>query len=115
MRVATKEINEELSHISSIIKSCNSDEDVSSNCKKIEGHFHKIKGLAPMMDKVKVGRIAELIDILLKNILEGKNVTGIRTILIASNDFMQNDMKEISSNYEELEQKIQDLCSNFPA
>lgn len=113
LRVAIKEINEELNHISNILKSCMSDGDVSENCEKIEGHFHKIKGLAPMMGKTKVGRIAELIDSLLKNILEGNIIEDIRILLIESNDFMQNDMKDNDSGYEELEQKIQDICSKF--
>lgn len=46
MKIATQEINDELSSISTILDLCQNDADVSKNSDKIEEHMHKIKGLA---------------------------------------------------------------------
>jgi hypothetical protein len=51
IKVSTLEINEEIASIKKILESCKTDSDVSKNSHDIEGHFHKIKGLAPMMGK----------------------------------------------------------------
>lgn len=51
--MATQEIKEELEHIKNILGSCSSDSDIVEQCKEIEGHLHKIKGLTPMMGKQK--------------------------------------------------------------
>ncbi len=112
LRVATAEINEELQQIEDTLNQCNSDSDVANHCKKIESHFHKIKGLAPMMGKTRVGKIAESIDVNLKEILAGKTIQGIFAILNDSNSFMKKEMKEESSGYEELEDKIKNLSPN---
>ena len=37
--------------------------------RNIEGHLHKIKGLSPMMGKERIGKISEMIDSILKNII----------------------------------------------
>ena len=71
-KVATKEINDEIASINKILKSCKTDLDISKNSKSIEGHIHKIKGLAPMMGKSGIGVIATLNDSLLTHIIEGK-------------------------------------------
>ena len=113
IRVATKEINEELASITLILKSCNTDLDVSSNGENIEQHFHKIKGLAPMMDKTKVGNIAEINDALLKHIIEGKIISGIIGILNESIVFMKNDMDNNDIGFEDLKLKIETNYSEF--
>ncbi len=59
MKIATQEINDELSGISTILDSCQNDADVSKNSDKIEEHMHKIKGLAPMMGKENIGSLAK--------------------------------------------------------
>jgi hypothetical protein len=111
--VATKEINEELTSITIKLQSCNTDSDVSNNAENIEQHFHKIKGLAPMMNKIRVGKIAEMNDSLLKHILEGKIISGISDILKESTVFMKNDMENNSNGFENLKQKIQTRYSEF--
>ena len=111
LRVATDEINEELQQIEAILNQCQSDTDASNHCKKIESHFHKIKGLAPMMGKTRVGKIAEGMDVHLKNILAGKTIKGILALLHDSNDFMIIEMKEESPGYEKLNDKIKNLNS----
>jgi HPt (histidine-containing phosphotransfer) domain-containing protein len=76
IRVATQEINEELSGIRTILGSCLNDSDVSKNSQQIEAHMHKIKGLAPMMGKENVGHLAKTLDAILKKIVAGNNVDG---------------------------------------
>ncbi|GFN39104.1 MAG: hypothetical protein YK1309IOTA_110001, partial [Marine Group I thaumarchaeote] len=65
-QIATKEINEELTGIEVILNSCKNDEDITNNSTDIAKHFHKIKGLAPMMGQEGVGEIAALNDTLMK-------------------------------------------------
>lgn len=113
LRVAAQEINEELSHIESLIKQCNSDSDISNYCDNLEGHFHKIKGLAPMMGKKRIGKVAETLDDVLKQIVHGKNVVGIKNSLDNSLDFMMREMKEDATGYEELDSSLKKLCSNL--
>ena len=113
LRVATKEINEELAHIDELLTSCNSDSDIIKNCKELEGHFHKIKGLSPMMNKKRIGKISDMIDSILKHIIDGKNIVGIHEVLIESNNYMINDMKDQGSGYENLENKIKEEYSDF--
>ena len=113
IQVATKEINEELDEIKKILTMCQNDEDVSQNCKEIEKHIHKIKGLAPMMEKSEVGKISLLNDKLLKHLIEGKSIKGIFEILSESHDLMKQDMSGSKINAETLIQKINDNYSEF--
>ena len=113
LRVATQEINEELEHIDSILSSCNSDSDISEHCQAIEGHFHKIKGLTPMMGKEKIGKISEMLDSILKNILDGQKIDGIYDVLLESHTYMKNDMTGQDSNYDALEKKIKERYTKF--
>jgi chemotaxis protein histidine kinase CheA len=113
IQVATKEIHEELDEIKKIINICENDADVSKNCKDIEKHTHKIKGLAPMMEKSDVGTIALLNDKLLKHMIDGKSISGIYQIIFESNDIMKQDMQGSKINAELLIQKINDNYSEF--
>jgi hypothetical protein len=113
IQVATKEIIEELDEIKKIIDICENDADVSKNCKYIEKHIHKIKGLAPMMEKPDVGTISLLNDKLLKHMIEGKPINGIYQIISDSNDLMKQDMQGSKINAESLIQKISDNYSEF--
>ncbi len=113
IQVATKEINEELDEIKKILDTCQNDEDVSHNCKEIEKHIHKIKGLAPMMEKSEVGKISLLNDKLLKHLIEGKSIKGIFEIVSESHDLMKQDMSGTKINVEALTQKINDDYSEF--
>ena len=107
IKVSTQEINEEIALITKILESCNTDSDVSKNSQDIEGHLHKIKGLAPMMGKPGIGEIAALNDTLLNHIMEGQNIEGILTILNESTVFMNNFMNGSEQNINELKQKIE--------
>ena len=76
IKVATQEINDELSAITLILESCQNNDDILKNSAKIEQHMHKIKGLAPMMGKENIGDLAKKLDLILKKIASGKKVTG---------------------------------------
>jgi len=113
IQVATKEVNEELDEIKKILTTCQNDEDVSQNCKEIEKHIHKIKGLAPMMEKSEVGKISLLNDKLLKHLIEGESIKGIFEIVSESLDLMKQDMSGTKINAETLILKINDNYSEF--
>lgn len=113
IKVSTQEINEEIALITKILESCNTDSDVSKNSQDIEGHLHKIKGLAPMMGKPGIGEIAALNDTLLNHIMEGQNIKGILTILNESTVFMNNFMNGSEQNTNELKQKMETKYSKY--
>lgn len=95
IRVATKEIMEELSAISDLIKSSTNDTEIENKSVGIEKHLHKIKGLAPMMGKDDVGKISAIVDFLMKKIIEGNKIPNIRTIVVDSTILMQKSMSNI--------------------
>ena len=94
LRVATREINEELTGILNIINSCSDDSDVAKNSVQIEQHMHKIKGLAPMMGKTDVGNLAKSLDVILKKIVSGKRVDGFFECLKNSISQMMDAMEQ---------------------
>ena len=114
IKVATKEINDELSGIATILDSCQNDSDVSKNSDKIEQHMHKIKGLAPMMGKENIGNLAKTLDSILKKIVSGHQVDGffepllisIKQMTIAMNE--PNDLSEIQTQVSDIASKIVD-------
>ena len=113
IRVATKEINEEVASITEILKSCNDNSGAIKNASKIEKHIHKIKGLAPMMGKENIGEIADMIDKILKHVLEGNDLDGVYEILLESNKFMKESMSGKNPNLEQLKQKIEANYANI--
>ena len=113
IKVATQEIKEEIASIKKILHTCTDDSSVIENSNSIEKHIHKIKGLAPMMGKEKIGDIAALNDVLLNHILEGKHLDGIYSILSESNLFMEKSIQNLDINSDELKQKIETTYSKF--
>ena len=113
IKVATQEIKEEIASIKKILDICTDDSSVFENSTSIEKHIHKIKGLAPMMGKEKIGEIARLNDVLLNHIIEGKNLEGIYSILCESNLFMEKNFQNLDINSTELKQKIESKYSKF--
>ena len=113
IKVATEEINEEIASIKKILDKCNNDSNVFENSSLIEKHIHKIKGLAPMMGKESIGEIAFLNDALLSQILDGKHLEGIYSILYESNLFMEQSMNNTASDSKELKQKIETKYSKY--
>ena len=114
IKVATKEINDDLTGIIKILDSCKNDTDVSINSDKIERHMHKIKGLAPMMGKENIGNLAKTLDLILKKMVSGHQVDGffepllisIKQMKIAMNE--PNDLSEVQAQVLDIGSKIDD-------
>ena len=81
LKVATKEINEEVDSIGKILDSCNDDAAILQNSSSLEKHFHKIKGLAPMMGQEEIGEIAALIDFGLPHEKVFKSLSLLKTLM----------------------------------
>lgn len=87
LKVATKEIRDDLSELEKILALCHADADVLSNIEKFQKHTHKIKGLAPMMGQEDLGDLASSLDSIFKKISNGSPVENIFKIL---NDVVPN-------------------------
>ena len=107
--LATKEINDEISGIETILSSCKNDDDVNQNSSQLQRHTHKIKGLAPMMGKGELGDLSSQLDTILKKIIEGKQVQGIFDIFIESLSQMKNSMIEPNFNLSQINNKIKHI------
>ena len=112
IRVATKEINEELSGITTILDLCSTDGDIVKNSEKIEQHMHKIKGLAPMMGKENVGNLAQILDSILKRIVSGQKVNGFYEPLSVSIKQMTFAM-ENPYDLSEIHKQVSDIASKI--
>jgi len=114
IKVATREINDELSGITTILDSCKTETDVPKNSDKIEQHMHKIKGLAPMMGKENIGNLAKTLDSILKKIMSGSKVDGFLEPLSISIKQMKlamdepNDLGEVQAQVSDIASKITD-------
>ncbi|HEY4681245.1 MAG TPA: Hpt domain-containing protein [Nitrosarchaeum sp.] len=111
LKVATAEINNEISEIQNILNSCQSSLDASANAAKIQKLTHKIKGLAPMMGKEDLGILAALLDSLLKKIMNGIVVNEILESLVIAADEMKKSMTCPDYNLDKIKQKISHLSS----
>ena len=90
LKLARKEIQEELDSLQKIIINCRDDSDVSNNAQSIERHLHKIKGLAPMMGQEVVGEVAGVMDVILKHVIANGILQGTYQILVQSNLLMRD-------------------------
>jgi chemotaxis protein histidine kinase CheA len=111
LKVATAEINNEISEIQNILNSCQSSLDVSANAAKIQKSTHKIKGLAPMMGKEDLGSLSASLDSLLKKIMNGTIVDEILESLIIAADEMKKSMTYPNYNLDKIKQRISNLSS----
>ena len=89
LRIARKEIQEELNALEQILMRCSNDIDISNNAQSIEKHLHKIKGLAPMMGQNDVGEIAKMTDAILKYVIVNGVLKGTCQTLVESNLVMK--------------------------
>ena len=112
VKIATQEINDELSGISTILDSCQNDNDVSKNSDKIGNHMHKIKGLAPMMGKENIGNLAKTLDFILKKISSGQKVEGFFEPLSISIEQMKITMDK-PHDLGEIHKQISDIASKI--
>lgn len=111
LKIATAEINGEISEIQNILNFCHSSLDVSTNAAKIQKSTHKIKGLAPMMGKEELGSLSSLLDSVLKKIMNGAIIDEIFESLIDAVDEMKNSMTNSNYNLDEIKQRISKIIS----
>lgn len=90
LRIAKQEIQTELDKLQEISIYCNNDEQIFQNSKDIEGHLHKIKGLAPMIGQDIVGEIAKIADVVMKHIIENGSLIGSCKFTLATIENMKN-------------------------
>ncbi len=95
LRVAKQEIQTELNGLEQIIALCNNDEHLFANSQSIEGHLHKIKGLAPMIGQEEVGEIAKISDNIIKHIINEGVLSGSYFFMLQTID----DMKKILQGF----------------
>jgi HPt (histidine-containing phosphotransfer) domain-containing protein len=107
LRVAKKEISDDIAKISTLLQNCHDDNAVSKNIAQFEKHIHKIKGLAPMMGHDQIGRVAALVDGLLKSMLAGSSVRGIHSVIKKSHEFMQNTLDGANPDFELLKTEVE--------
>lgn len=113
LRVAKKEVSEDISEIGNLLKRCQDDSDVIKNSADIEKRIHKLKGLAPMMGQEEIGQITILIDKLLKITMTGKMVPGIYDTITATHQFMQDCMNGTKTDFASLKNTIEKNHESF--
>jgi len=113
IKIATNEINEEISALEKIIADCQNDADVLSNADKFEKSTHKIKGLAPMMGKEELGSFSGVLDSILKKMIDGVTIDGIFSIFCDSISSMKQCMIEPGYNFEEIKLRISQIQNNL--
>jgi len=112
IKVATKEINDEITNLENILNFCTNNDDVYQNANKFQKHTHKIKGLAPMMGKEELGGLSSQLDDILKEMIQGKKIGGIFDILTESLHSMKNSMNESNCDLSQINNKIKQLLSD---
>lgn len=114
LKIARKEIQEELLGLERILSHCSSDVDISNHAQDMERHMHKIKGLAPMMGQKDIGEIAKMADALLKYVISNGTLADIHQILLESNLFMKEIFNGTNTrNISEFKNRFQQTFSNI--
>ena len=112
VKIARKEIQDELSGLQNILANCANDVDISDNAQNLEKHLHKIKGLAPMMGQQGMGDIAKMIDIIIKHVITNGTLEGTYKIITEANLMMKQLFDDSAiKNIQEFRNKIQ---QSFP-
>ena len=114
VKVATKEINENLDNIIFILNHCKNDFNVQNNATKLEKYFHNLKGLAPMMGKSDIGTLSAIFDQLLKQLIDKKTIPEIFQSLTSTTLLMKQSMtenKELNSIIDDLSKKYGSFLS----
>ena len=113
VKIATQEINEEISELDKILSACQNDDDALSHADKFQKHTHKIKGLAPMMGKEELGALSSTLDTILKEVIDGRQIEGIFNILNDSIPHMKNSMSEPEYDLNSIIDKSKQFLSNL--
>ena len=109
IKVATKEVNEDIEEIENILKLCSNDNDIFENAAKFQKHTHKIKGLAPMMGKESLGDFSSSLDDVFKKIIEGKQYETIFDIISKSVTLMKKSMTEPDFDFGQIGDQIKQI------
>lgn len=112
LKLARKEIQEELDSLNQVLSQCHSDLDISINGKGIERHLHKIKGLAPMMGQEDVGDIAALTDTIAKHVIANGTLDGTYDVFSESIKVMSSVFSGANKNAVEFKNKIKQTFPN---
>jgi len=110
---ATKEINEEISGIRGILNYCKDDSDLYANADKIQKHTHKIKGLAPMINKDDLGLLSSLLDSILKKIMKEKTSIYLLELFITSIAEMTKSMTFSNYDLDKIKKHVSQIFSSI--
>lgn len=111
--MARQEVSEDISAIGNLLNECSDDSSAHKKAVEIEKHIHKIKGLAPMMHQERIGRIAEMLDKLLKAAISGKTVPGLYQTAKKSCEFMQSEINGMQTDFERLAAEMEKNHASF--
>ena len=112
LKVARQEIGEDLESIDKILSGCKNDGDILKNSVSLEKIFHKIKGLAPMMDQNEMGTIAKQIDSILKHVIANGILDGTYAVLTESHRIMREILD--GSEAKDVEKILEKIKATFP-
>jgi len=113
IKIATKELNEEITELGKILSTCQNDANVFSSADKFQKHTHKIKGLAPMMGKAELGSFAAILDSILKKMIDGITINGIFNDMSDSISSIKQYMSEPNYDLTEIRNRISQILNNL--
>ena len=113
IKIATREINEEISGLEQLLSACQNDTDVFSSADKFQKHTHKIKGLAPMMGKEELGSFSSILDSIQKKMIDGTAINGIFNDMTDSISLMKKSMSEPDCDLAEIKNRISQIMNNL--
>ncbi|HWP78289.1 MAG: hypothetical protein AB1299_02485 [Thermoproteota archaeon] len=113
LRVAKQEVTDDILAIGNLLNVCSDDNSIHRQASEIEKHIHKIKGLAPMMNQERIGRIAEMLDKLLKAVISGKTVPGLYQTVKKSCEFMRTEINGVQTDFEQIKAYIEKNHASF--
>jgi chemotaxis protein histidine kinase CheA len=113
LKVAQKEVKEDIECIEAIINSCKNDSDISVMALRIEKHLHKIKGIAPMMGQNDIGEISQLADKLIKHVIDKGQISNSYQILSESVKIMKQLLNGNVQNPSALKEKLRQASIDF--
>jgi len=111
IKIATNEINDDISQMEHNLESCRNDDDIKLNADKFQKHTHKIKGLAPMMGKEELGNLSSLLDELFKKSIQGEHFDGILEILFETIPAMKNSVRKPDYDLGSIINQIKNILS----
>jgi chemotaxis protein histidine kinase CheA len=109
INIATKEIQQDICALETILSDCVSDDDVILNASKFQKHTHKIKGLAPMMGNTSLGDLSSSMDSVFKIISTKSKIAGVFQFLKKLIPAMNLVLIEPNSDVAELKENLSQI------